>query len=454
MTMLGDLSDEQLADSIITWAGRVAAGEAEQLGLIAEFDRREAWSGPGLLSCAHWLSWRTGLSPVAAREKVRVARALDGLPLIAGEFTAGRLSYSQVRAITRVATAADAQTWVDVARNATAGQLEKLVRGVRRVQHVAEAEADSELAAHRLRATKTFDADGHAVYRIVLPAEDAAVLDAALEAMRTDLDRQAREADDDSAEAGCPQPPASERAAKAGSEPVAAEPVGEPPPARASLRDAFLAMARTTLDQQAAEQPSRARRSRSKLVAHIDPLSGWGRLRDGELLPPTSLWAVLSTLPGRSGTLALRPVTDRDLRAHDLGRKQRLPSLALRELIGTLDGERCRFPGCTRHRRLHAHHVVHWENGGPTDLDNLVLVCSRHHTLIHASGFAMTLHPDRRLSVHTADGVPVRHLPDLPWRPAEELARTGIDADTLPPDSIEARMDLRYVVSVLLQQAA
>jgi len=82
MENLAALSDEQLVDGILTWSGRIAAGEARLLALIGEFDRREAWGGVGLLSSAHWLSWRTSLSPSAAREKVRVARALIDLPLV------------------------------------------------------------------------------------------------------------------------------------------------------------------------------------------------------------------------------------------------------------------------------------------------------------------------------------------------------------------------------------
>ena len=84
LSPLTTLTDDELADGICTWAGRVAAGEAELLRWIAEFDRREAWAGPGLLSCAHWLSWRIGLSPGAARERVRIARALTELPDAAG----------------------------------------------------------------------------------------------------------------------------------------------------------------------------------------------------------------------------------------------------------------------------------------------------------------------------------------------------------------------------------
>jgi len=112
----------------------------------------------------------------------------------------------------------------------------------------------------------------------------------------------------------------------------------------------------------AAERPDAAPRGRSRLTAYIDPLSG--RLPDGEVLPPAALEAVADPLSARH---ALRPLTVEDLTCHDLGRTQRLPRLALRELVGTLDGERCRSPGCTRRHKLQAQHVLF---GKTTDQPN------------------------------------------------------------------------------------
>jgi hypothetical protein len=230
-----------------------------------------------------------------------------------------------------------------------------------------------------------------------------------------------------------------------------------PQVARVTDAEALLALAQDALAAEQAAHPDIARRRRPQLTAHIDPLSGWARQIDGELLPPSSLRAVMKTLPGRDGVLRLRPVTGTDLRRHDLGRTQREANVALRELLGTLDGERCRFPGCTRRKKLHAHHVVYWSNGGATDLDNMVLVCSRHHTLIHAQGFTLTLHPDRRLEVRTPEGVAILHHPAPPWGDpatlAEGCARL-VSAETLPPDQCTARLDLGYVVHVLLAQAS
>lgn len=431
------LSDQQMADEIATWAGRIAAGEARLLALVAEFDRREAWAGPGLLSCAHWLSWRLGMGLKAAHERVRVARALAALPRTAETFGQGQLSWTQVRAITRVATADDEQTYVEVARHATGAQLEKLVRGVRRARKIVADEVDPELAAHRMRTRVGYDEDGTLVVTMRLRAEDGAVVLAALEQARGELDNERRDAN-------VPE----------SSAPDAAETVPATAPSRqATLAEGMVHLAGSYLAAQRVARPAAARRGRARLVAQVDPLSGWGRLADGELLPPTSLRAVLRCLPGRS---RLRPLLAADLSREDLGRSQRLPSPALRELLGAVDGERWRFPGCSRRRKLHAHHVVFWSDGGPTNLANLALLCSRHHTRVHAEGFALTLQPDRTLTVTTAAGLPVSPLPSLPWRPAAELELDipAVSASTLPPVTAGDRLDLSYAVAVLLQHAA
>ena len=129
MRQLSELGTDELADGICLRAGQIAAAEAELLSWIAEFDRREGWAGTGMLSCAHWLSWRVGLSLGAAREQVRVARRLEELPVLAAAYAAGRVSYSKVRAITRVAEPDDGRDWVELARHSSAAQLEQLVRG-------------------------------------------------------------------------------------------------------------------------------------------------------------------------------------------------------------------------------------------------------------------------------------------------------------------------------------
>jgi hypothetical protein len=410
---------------------------------IAEFDRREGWAGPGLLSCAHWLSWRIGLSPNAAREQVRVARRLEELPDVAAAFGAGRMSYSQARAITRVARLDDGIDWVELARHASGAQIEKIVRGIRRAEAVQEAGADPELAKWQVRTRERYDPDGNLVITIVTRPEYAPVIRAGLAAQRAELDRER--------EAACGQAVSAETpAATPAAVPAAA-------PAAGTDGEALLALAQEALAAERDSSPTVARRRRPQLTPQLDPLSGWGRQVDGELLPPSTMKRVLNSLPGRGGPLRLRWSSVADLRRHDLGRRRRREvSLALRELLGTLDGERCRFPGCTRHSTLHAHHVRFWSAGGPTDLDNLVLVCSRHHTLLHQHGFQLVLHPDRQLTVSTADGIPVLHHPAQPWGDPAALGQDWrhVTAETLPPDHCDGRLDLDHVVSVLLSQAS
>ncbi|HEV8395713.1 MAG TPA: DUF222 domain-containing protein [Vicinamibacterales bacterium] len=97
---------EQLGEDIAALAMRIHAATYQLLVMLREFDSQKGWNN-GFLSCAHWLSWRTGIDMGAAREKVRVARALDVLPRLSGALERGEISYAKVRALTRVATAAE-----------------------------------------------------------------------------------------------------------------------------------------------------------------------------------------------------------------------------------------------------------------------------------------------------------------------------------------------------------
>ena len=124
---------ERLEAEITQLAGHLAAAECRWMVLIAEFDRRAGYEQWGCRTCSHWLSWQCGLDTRAAREHVRVARALETLPLITHAFAAGTLSYSKVRALTRVATPENEASLVMIAGHATAVQVERTVRTYRRV---------------------------------------------------------------------------------------------------------------------------------------------------------------------------------------------------------------------------------------------------------------------------------------------------------------------------------
>ena len=157
----------------------VSPWAAELLVLIHQFDQREGWSE--FASCAHWLSWRAGLAPGAAREHVRVARALADLPRLSDAMRRGVISYSKVRAVTRVATPETEQTLLDVALAGTAAHVEQVVRAWRRVDRTAEAADDRRRHASRVLHTWVDD-DGMVVVRGRLTPEVGAVLRRALEA--------------------------------------------------------------------------------------------------------------------------------------------------------------------------------------------------------------------------------------------------------------------------------
>ena len=478
------LTNEQLIGQLTTWTGRVAAGEALVLKLLGELDAREAWAAHGVLSCAHWASWRLGLTLPTAREKVRVARALRGLPQLAEEFGAGRLSYAQARAITRVATPTDEPKWLELAAFTTAAQLEKAVRGV------ARARGDRQRAHPPREAVRiTWDEDGTLVVGLRIAAAHAPAVLAALEqaqaseqADRDQLYAQLAEdliGSDVSAEtpsetptappyaepyeyveppypmpsqrvsilesrvpeevaalvawrAECQRRRARREAALAWEDHVAAEAARQELPApRATLADGFV---------RALTRPAEGKPITVKLL--VDPASGWARTRKDEILPPSTLRHILKTLPNRWARTVSR---------QDLGRSNRVVSPALREHLGQLDGERCRFPSCDRTTHLHAHHVVFWRDGGSTDLANLVLVCSRHHTLIHQQGFQLVLSADRALTVRTADDIPVPHLPALPVGDAQDL---DCSVAGLVDGYVGDRFDLDYVVQIMAQHSS
>jgi hypothetical protein len=519
---LAALSDDELIDQVTTWAGRVAAGQAVLLRLVGELDARGAWAVHGVTSCAHWLSWQLGLTATTAREKVRVARALRELPLTAAALGEGRVSYAQVRAITRVATAADEQTWVDLARHTNGAQLEKAVRGV------AQAKDPAPDAPAKPAAQVRWDDDGSMVLTMRFAPHEAVAVLAALEQRQAaeQTDRETRLTELAVELAGCAPAEASVAtsesapaeaglAAQAGGAPAESSevpggdapaeagpvlpdpdayvdpPYPMPPPrdpftplpaehAQAiadwwtehhrlsALRDAARAQQERLRAEAAARHLPTERASLADglvrallrpgdspgmtLKLLVDPVSGWARTSRDELLPPSTLKALLRTLPGQHQLPQVRSLQASDLTRHDLGRRSRVVSPALRVLLGRLDGERCRFPGCDHMRFLHAHHIKYWRHGGRTDLANLLLVCSRHHQLIHDHGYQLTLHPDRTLHVHTADSAPLPHHPALPHAPAEALPLVA--AETLPSEWGGESIDLGYVVSVMLQHAA
>ncbi len=171
---ISSVSTPDLIDQITELAGHLNAAQARWLALIAEFDRRKAWAEWGVKSCAYWLNWKCGLDLGAAREKLRVAHALECLPRIAESMAAGRLSYSKVRAMTRVADESNEEYFLNIALHGTASHVEKLVRSWRRVKESQELTREQRQFAGRAL-TWFHDDDGSLVIRARMTAEAGAV---------------------------------------------------------------------------------------------------------------------------------------------------------------------------------------------------------------------------------------------------------------------------------------
>src|SRR5262245_21140619 len=184
---------ERLGDEIAELAAHLDAATARLLDLIREFDARGGW-GNGFSSWSAWLTWRVGLDPGAARERVRVARALGTLPRLAEALARGELSYSKVRALTRVATPETEERLLAVGRAGTAEHVEWIVRAWRRVDRIAEAQET--IKRHRARGLHVYrDEDGMVVVRGRLEAGPGEALIKALEAGQAALYRRRHGAD-------------------------------------------------------------------------------------------------------------------------------------------------------------------------------------------------------------------------------------------------------------------
>ena len=177
-----------LSDEITSLSARIAVETHRLLWLIAEFDRLEGWSREGFASCVDWLAYSTRVDKMTAREKVRVARALVRLPETSAAMARGDLSFSQARAITRVADAESETELLGQAAELSAAALERLVRSWRRSGM--RDEAAEEARRHEGRCLSVFpDEDGSYVIRGKLDPEVGALLLRAIEAASDTLFR-------------------------------------------------------------------------------------------------------------------------------------------------------------------------------------------------------------------------------------------------------------------------
>ena len=420
---------DQLGDEIAELSVHLEAATARLLDLIREFDARGGWN-TGFSSCAAWLSWRVGLDLGAARERVRVARALATLPRLAQALARGELSYAKVRALTRVATPETEERLLAVGRAGTACHVERIVRGWRRVDRIAEARETAQ--RHNGRALRVYqDEDGMVVIRGRLAPEAGAVLLQALAAARETLYQQKRQT-------------------FANLDDVSAETL----PLEQQQADALALLAESALHH--GIDPG-APGERYQVVVHVDAAvladpeaPGQSVLEDGV--------RVSAETSQRLACDASRVVMQhgRDGRVVEVAARTRTIPPALRRALHHRD-RGCRFPGCVV-RFGEGHHIRHWAQGGPTTLSNLAVLCRRHHRAVHEEGYQLERLPDGELQFRRPNGWA---LPDVPPPPnvsdqpvkllrvlngAEGLV---LHAHTATPGWLGERLNVGYAIDVL-----
>ena len=451
----GTRSLEGLEREITAVAAQIHAATCRWLLLVGEYDARDGWARWGCRSCAHWVSWRCAIAPGAAREHVRVARRLRALPVIAGAFGAGELSYSKVRALTRIENVERERELLDLARHATAAQLERLLRAYRGVV-AAERAAAADGRARWL--VLEHEDDGSVRVRGRLPAEEGALLIAALDAAQDQLTKHADPADSHvpaatpgSHRSGSDVPAGTPHDAdRAGSDVPAGTPLDAPrsgsprvSPSQARA-DALLALADGYL---AGARNARTAGDRYQVLVHVDQaaLAGADQTARCELADGAPLAA--ETARRLACDASIVPLLERDGRPLSVGRKTRSIPPALRRALSTRD-RGCRFPGCGSRRFIDAHHIQHWAHGGATDLHNLVQLCSTHHRLVHEGGFRVERDAGLGLVFRRPDG---RRIPDCPANPP---GRPALLPRTRRPDACvplsHDRLDLELAVDAML----
>jgi len=408
---LSTLSDDQVVDCVVAYTAHLNAAEYRLIRYVDELDRRKPRGICGVDSIPAWLGYYCGLDGNAAREKLRVARALRDLPKTRDCFAKGEISYSKVRAITRIATPESEPLLLGYAQNATASQMERVVRGFRQMEKVNDPE--QVLRQRRERGLKWhFDDDGMLVIEGRFPPEDGALILKAIEAV---CDRRFRE----------------ERAGE--SEDLMTRHHGRleqdvERPVDARRADALLEIVEAGLANEEAEL---AGGDRTLVVMHVpvdeaQPQGAAAACAEPVFDPAARLRACeLEHGPVVSRAAARRIACEasvtvhhehRDGRVASIGRRSRTVPWWLRRALQHRDGG-CRFPGCTRTRHVDAHHVVHWADGGETALDNLVLLCRHHHRLIHEETFHVSAEAPGAFRFTAADG---RHLPEgFPQQPGD-----------------------------------
>jgi hypothetical protein len=354
---------EVLFDELAELAGQRNAIDGRIVEIVAELDRDELCGATGARSVAALVAWKLGLSSTNAHTITTVARRLEEFPRCAAGMAEGRLSLDQVGVIAARAGEGSDEHYAQLAAVATVNQLRTAVRLEPRPQPESRPEPQRSI-------TKTTSDEG-SCWRIKLPHDEAATFDAALASHLDALIAEWKH-DHGGADGAC----------------------GHRPPLPTTI-DAFMRLVETGWDAEATRRPHG---QHTTVVMHLDIEKRAAALHLGPLLSDDERQyltcdALCEVWFERAG----EPI--------GAGRTTRLISRRLRRALEHRHPT-CAVPGCGATRGLHAHHIIHWEDGGPTELSNLVLVCPYHHRLHHRGEITIT-GPANDLVVTDSDGRPL-----------------------------------------------
>ena len=354
-----DLRNEELTERIDALHARISGAQRELLRLIAEGDRRELWRNSGARDMAHWISIRHGISDWKARRWIAAAYALEGLPRLSKAFSSGELGMDKVVELARFATAETEARLTRWAKGVSCACIRRKADLAARqsIEEAQDADRSRFLSWWYLDDGKRFGLEAE------LPAAQGAVVAKALERLADEL----------------PAMPGEEDAVHAD----------------ARRADALVALCSSGIA--ADTDPDRA-----TVVVHapLGALVSEGRgceVEGGGVIHPETARRLLCN--GRVQAV----IEDEAGQPVRLGRTSREPSAWMMRHLRYRDQE-CRFPGCGARRYTQAHHIVWWERGGPTDLENLLLVCTFHHKLVHEYGWAVRRDPDGTARWFRSDG--------------------------------------------------
>ncbi len=392
---LNGLDNEVIEECIIELCAHISSLNSKWLELVAEFDKRKLYEQWGCRSSAHWLSLKCGISLSTGYEHVRVAKSMVSHTDVHKSFSDGEISYSKLRAITRVVNQDNQEFLVQLAKIATGSQLAQIVGAFSGALQSQDTQLE-EVRYKKRYLTYRYDDDGSLVGFFRLPPETGALFVHALEGAKAEIQKQQRA--DKRASKGQDSrnydSPAEESANSTydhfpdtsdtcNTSPL--DPSNADNPYGASNCDGLALMSELSLAKlQELTSKNIFVRPQTSVVIHMNEANDQATIQNGPLI---------------SGELARRLSCDAKLVRYqdqdpsniynlNFGRKRRLVTQRQKRALVARD-KGCRFPDCKQTRYVNAHHIIHWSHGGNSDLDNLVLLCSFHHHQVHEGGIKM-----------------------------------------------------------------